>query len=261
MPTVFRLHPTINFARVGTSDEYYLSPETSAGLPVAGAGAPLGGLPIKAGTENEPISSDDLRDDSAATCSARPRGSASTSTISTRRTAIRTGGGVEIGPGHAARRTAGCVARRRLDRPPGQQEGERLQRRPARRGCRRTPTASCRGCATPALYGDRRRDGAAAAARHRSRAAGDHARSGARSWPSMPRRPRATPTARERSRELPDYPQYLPADTVNSRLFQPNGSAGLPGRAAHRRARPAARARRAGAGPRRRTTSTATRCR
>ena len=31
--TVFRLHPTINFARVGTSDDYYLSPETSAGLP------------------------------------------------------------------------------------------------------------------------------------------------------------------------------------------------------------------------------------
>ena len=63
MSTVFRLHPTINFARVGTSDEYYLSPETSAGLPTPGAGDTVGGLPIKAGTEDEPISSDDLRDD------------------------------------------------------------------------------------------------------------------------------------------------------------------------------------------------------
>ena len=36
MPITFRLHPTINFARVGTSDDFYLSPETSAGLPVAG---------------------------------------------------------------------------------------------------------------------------------------------------------------------------------------------------------------------------------
>ena len=34
--TVLRLHPTINFARVGTSEDFYLSPETSAGLPVAG---------------------------------------------------------------------------------------------------------------------------------------------------------------------------------------------------------------------------------
>jgi hypothetical protein len=57
---VFRLHPTINLARVGTSDEYYLSPETSAGLP--GAGDTVGGLPIKAGTEDAPITSDDLRD-------------------------------------------------------------------------------------------------------------------------------------------------------------------------------------------------------
>src|SRR6478609_5061696 len=60
--TVFRLHPTINFARVGTSDEYYLSPETSAGLPVPGGGDTVGGLPIKCGTEDEPITSDDLRD-------------------------------------------------------------------------------------------------------------------------------------------------------------------------------------------------------
>jgi L-Lysine epsilon oxidase N-terminal len=61
MKTVFRIHPTINFARLGTSDEFYLSPETSAGLPLAGT-ATTGGLPIKAGTESEFIDSEDLRD-------------------------------------------------------------------------------------------------------------------------------------------------------------------------------------------------------
>src|SRR3954454_1354396 len=60
--TVFRLHPVINFARVGTSDDYYLSPETSAGLPIAGMGDTGGGLPIKRATEVDPITSDDLRD-------------------------------------------------------------------------------------------------------------------------------------------------------------------------------------------------------
>jgi L-Lysine epsilon oxidase N-terminal/L-lysine epsilon oxidase C-terminal domain len=57
---VFRLHPAINFARLGTSDDYYLSPETSAGLP--GDGDTVGGLPIKPNTDDEPITSDDLRD-------------------------------------------------------------------------------------------------------------------------------------------------------------------------------------------------------
>ncbi|HET9646857.1 MAG TPA: LodA/GoxA family CTQ-dependent oxidase [Microlunatus sp.] len=61
--TVFRLHPTINFARVGTSDDFYLSPDTSAGLPVDGREDLLGGLPIRRGTEDEPIGSDDLRDE------------------------------------------------------------------------------------------------------------------------------------------------------------------------------------------------------
>ncbi|AMO55025.1 hypothetical protein GZ77_00255 [Endozoicomonas montiporae] len=59
--TVFRVHPTINFARFGTSDEYILSPETSAGLPQPGTDV-TGGLPIKAGTENTPVTSKDLRD-------------------------------------------------------------------------------------------------------------------------------------------------------------------------------------------------------
>ena len=59
--TVFRVHPTINFARFGTSDDYFLSPETAAGMPLEGTQT-TGGLPIKKGTENEFISSQDLRD-------------------------------------------------------------------------------------------------------------------------------------------------------------------------------------------------------
>lgn len=58
---VFRVHPTINFARIGTSDEFYLSPETSAGMPLKGTQT-TGGLPLKAGTEDTFITSDDLRD-------------------------------------------------------------------------------------------------------------------------------------------------------------------------------------------------------
>ena len=30
---VYRVHPAINFGRVGNSEEYYLGPETPAGLP------------------------------------------------------------------------------------------------------------------------------------------------------------------------------------------------------------------------------------
>ncbi|GAB4192347.1 MAG: LodA/GoxA family CTQ-dependent oxidase [Roseiflexaceae bacterium] len=63
--TVFRVHPTINFARMGTSDEFYLSPETSAGMPLPNTPT-TGGLPIKAGTEDECITSDDLRDHNGA---------------------------------------------------------------------------------------------------------------------------------------------------------------------------------------------------
>ena len=50
---VFRVHPAIGIARVGNSDEYYVAPETVAGLPVDGLGSLTGGLPIKAGTESE----------------------------------------------------------------------------------------------------------------------------------------------------------------------------------------------------------------
>lgn len=59
--TVFRVHPTINFARFGTSGEFYLSPETSAGLDLPGTKT-TGGLPIKAGTESAFIDRGDLRD-------------------------------------------------------------------------------------------------------------------------------------------------------------------------------------------------------
>jgi hypothetical protein len=63
--TVFRIHPTINLARLGTSDEFYLSPETSAGLPLEGT-TTTGGLPIKPDTESEFIDSGDLRDTNGA---------------------------------------------------------------------------------------------------------------------------------------------------------------------------------------------------
>jgi hypothetical protein len=58
---VFRIHPTINFARIGNSDDFYLSPETSAGMPLKGTKT-TGGLPIKAGTEDTFIEAHELRD-------------------------------------------------------------------------------------------------------------------------------------------------------------------------------------------------------
>jgi L-Lysine epsilon oxidase N-terminal/L-lysine epsilon oxidase C-terminal domain len=61
-PSSFRIHPAIGVARVGNSDEHYIAPETMAGIPGPEPGAPTGGLPIKAGTESEPITDADLRD-------------------------------------------------------------------------------------------------------------------------------------------------------------------------------------------------------
>ena len=58
---MFRIHPAIGFARVGTSREYYLAPETPTGHH-SGDGGPSGGLPIRAGTERDTIRSSDLRD-------------------------------------------------------------------------------------------------------------------------------------------------------------------------------------------------------
>lgn len=62
MKTSLRIHPAIGFARVGNSKEYYLGPETMAASPIAGSDL-TGGLPIKPGTEDTPITSKDLRDD------------------------------------------------------------------------------------------------------------------------------------------------------------------------------------------------------
>ena len=59
----FRIHPAIGFARVGNSkiDDYYIEPATMAGMPL-GTGAQTGGLPIKKGTDDKTIDSDDIRD-------------------------------------------------------------------------------------------------------------------------------------------------------------------------------------------------------
>jgi hypothetical protein len=59
---VFRIHPAIGIARVGNSEEYYIGPETMAGMPVAGDPTVAGGLPIRPGTEAEMITSRELRD-------------------------------------------------------------------------------------------------------------------------------------------------------------------------------------------------------
>ncbi|HKS99305.1 MAG TPA: LodA/GoxA family CTQ-dependent oxidase [Rugosimonospora sp.] len=63
---IFRIHPAIGVARVGNSDNYVIAPETMAGRPVAEGSALMGGLPIRAGTEAEPVRSEDLRDASGA---------------------------------------------------------------------------------------------------------------------------------------------------------------------------------------------------
>ncbi|UMA63320.1 LodA/GoxA family CTQ-dependent oxidase [Roseivivax marinus] len=57
----FRIHPAIGIARLGTSEEFYLAPETRAGEPQEGSSV-NGGLPIRPGTEDETISSADIRD-------------------------------------------------------------------------------------------------------------------------------------------------------------------------------------------------------
>lgn len=64
--TNFRIHPAIGIARVGNSKDYYLSPETVAGLKENPTDVQTGGLPIKKGTENTTITSADLRDSSGA---------------------------------------------------------------------------------------------------------------------------------------------------------------------------------------------------
>lgn len=60
--SVFRIHPAIGIARVGNSEDYCISPETLAGMPVDGEAPTIGGLPIRPGTESETITSRELRD-------------------------------------------------------------------------------------------------------------------------------------------------------------------------------------------------------
>lgn len=63
MTTYFRVHPSINMARVGTSQDYYIAPETAAGELLDSNTGMFGGIPIKKGTENTPIDANDFRDD------------------------------------------------------------------------------------------------------------------------------------------------------------------------------------------------------
>lgn len=63
MTTYIRVHPSINMARVGSSEEYYLAPETAAGELLDKKTGLFGGLPIKTGTENTPIDEHDFRDE------------------------------------------------------------------------------------------------------------------------------------------------------------------------------------------------------
>lgn len=62
--SLFRIHPAIGIARVGNSSEYYLAPESIAAMPQPGKpnDKTMGGLPIRPGTEDEIISSSELRD-------------------------------------------------------------------------------------------------------------------------------------------------------------------------------------------------------
>ncbi|MDN2712320.1 LodA/GoxA family CTQ-dependent oxidase [Janthinobacterium sp. SUN118] len=59
--TGLRIHPAIGIARVGNSEEYYLGPESLAGMPLDGQDG-TGGLPIRPGTEDTTIVSTELRD-------------------------------------------------------------------------------------------------------------------------------------------------------------------------------------------------------
>jgi hypothetical protein len=58
--TVFRVHPAIGIGRVGDSEELYIAPVTAAGT--IEPGGLMGGLPIKPGTEDTPITAEDFRD-------------------------------------------------------------------------------------------------------------------------------------------------------------------------------------------------------
>jgi hypothetical protein len=60
--TTFRIHPALGIARVGNSPEYVIAPETMAGQPDPNSPEVMGGLPIRAGSEHDLVTSGDLRD-------------------------------------------------------------------------------------------------------------------------------------------------------------------------------------------------------
>ncbi|NHZ81201.1 hypothetical protein F2P44_18250 [Massilia sp. CCM 8695] len=60
--SAFRIHPAVGVARVGNSEEFVIAPETMAGAPIAPGQVLSGGLPIRAGSEADPVRSGDLRD-------------------------------------------------------------------------------------------------------------------------------------------------------------------------------------------------------
>jgi hypothetical protein len=61
MTSIFRVHPAIAIARIGSSQDIYIAPETAAGVKVSDNGV-MGGLPIKYGTESDFIDEHDFRD-------------------------------------------------------------------------------------------------------------------------------------------------------------------------------------------------------
>jgi hypothetical protein len=61
MTSIFRIHPAINIARIGSSQEIYIAPETAAGEKLNADGL-MGGLPTKPGTEADFITEADFRD-------------------------------------------------------------------------------------------------------------------------------------------------------------------------------------------------------
>ncbi len=60
--TIFRIHPAINFARVGNSEAFYIAPETAAGELLDKESGLFGGLPILPSTEDQTITAEDFRD-------------------------------------------------------------------------------------------------------------------------------------------------------------------------------------------------------
>ena len=62
---VLRIHPSIGFARVGNSDEFYIEPQTPAALPLPHASdGTTGGLPVVANSESDTITASGVRDGS-----------------------------------------------------------------------------------------------------------------------------------------------------------------------------------------------------